>query len=226
VRPRLGLRLAPRGVIAVAAILIATAGPPASSQPAVLPDAYVTPPRERRIIPQPKSVRWLDGTFDVTPATRIVVADGAQPEDLYAARELNEEVTAWGWRPLEVVRASSLEASAAGAPIDLRGLIVIGEPSRHPLLAGLLAREALRIDSQDPGPEGYVVKVTTQIVIATGVDRRGAFYAAQTLRQLFAADRGRLSLAAVEVRDWPDHAIRAVHVVLDNYSDVFHTALI
>ena len=225
-RPRLGLRLAPRGVIAVAAILIATAVPPASSQLAVLPDAYVTPPRERRIIPQPKSVRWLDGTFDVTPATRIVVADGAQPEDLYATRELNEEVTAWGWRPLEVVPASSLEASAAGAPIDLRGLIVIGEPSRHPLLAGLLAREALRIDSQAPGPEGYVVKVTTQTVIAAGVDRRGAFYAAQTLRQLFAADRGRLSLPAVEVRDWPDHAIRAVHVVLDNYSDVFHTALI
>jgi hypothetical protein len=206
---------------------IAALAAPASSQPAVLPDAYVAPAGDRRIIPQPKAVRWLDGAFTISPATRIVVADGAQPEDLYAARELNEEVAAWGRPRLEVVRASSMEALAStGAPAEPSGLIVIGEPSHHPMLAGLLAREAVRVGARDPGPEGYVIKVTPRVVIAAGSDVRGTFYAAQTLRQLLAVERDQLSLPAVEVRDWPDHAIRAVHIVLDNYSDVFHTALI
>ena len=220
------MECAPVRVAAAAGLLIAAMVVPVASQPVVLPDAYVSPLRERRIVPQPKSIRWLDGAFDVTPTTRIVVADDALPEDLYAARELNEEVRAWGRPPLAVVRASGVDVASGGTSAESSGLIVIGEPARHPLLAGLLAREAVRLEPPALGPEGYVIKVAPRVVIAAGADRRGTFYAAQTLRQLFDSDGDRLRLWAVEVRDWPDHPIRAVHVVLDNYSDVFHTALI
>jgi hypothetical protein len=86
------------------------------------------------------------------------------------------------------------------------------------------------VTSRDPGPEGYVLKVAPGYIVASGSDRRGTFYAIQTLRQLVsrngARDGSRLLVRGAEIRDWPDHPIRAVHVVLDNHSGVFHTALI
>ncbi len=172
-------------------------------------------------------MRWLDAPFEFTQATRIVVGDEAQPEDLYAARELNEELAAWGRRPIEIVRASAAGGVPGGVPRDA---VLIGEPGLNPLVAALLARDGLRVGLQSPGPEGYVLRVAPGVVIASGADRRGTFYAIQTLRQLITAeragDRERLTIPGVEIRDWPDHPIRAVHVVLDNYSHVFHTALI
>ncbi|MBI3997786.1 MAG: beta-N-acetylhexosaminidase [Armatimonadetes bacterium] len=211
------MRLA--GTVCGAVILVLAA--PASSQPGALPDAYVTPPSDGRIIPQPKTVRWLDRPFEFAAGARIVVGDAAQPEDLYAVRELNEELIAWGSPPLEVV-----EASAVAGDLPQGGLVLIGEAALNPLVAAHLARDGLRLDSQDPGPEGYVLRVAPGLLLAAGVDRRGTFYAIQTLRQLIRSDGGRLISPGVEIRDWPDHPIRAVHVVLDGYSHVFHTALI
>ncbi|MDR7522971.1 MAG: beta-N-acetylhexosaminidase [Armatimonadota bacterium] len=175
-------------------------------------------PRETRIIPLPKSLRWLDGAFEVTPAGRILVGAAAQPEDLYAARDLNRELAAWGAPPLEVVRAVAGSVPA--------GTIVIGEPSLNPLAADLLARDGLRVAPGDPGPEGYVLLVTPGYVVASGADRRGTYYAVQTLRQLLGRADGRLVFQGAAIRDWPDHRIRAVHVLLDDASDVFHTAMI
>jgi hypothetical protein len=207
----------------VIAIVAIGAGLAAAQTGATWPDAYVTPPRDRRgdgrIIPQPKAVRWIDTAFEITTGTRIVVGDGAQPEDLYAARELNEEVVAWGRPPLAVVRASTVAAGTAN-------LILVGEPALNPLAASALTQSGLRVDSQSPGPEGYALSVSSTAVVAAGFDRRGTFYAIQTLRQLVELDRDRLVIRGAEVRDWPDHPIRAVHVVLDNYSDVFHVAFI
>lgn len=218
-----------------AAVLALAAAPgasqPAAFRPAAIPDAYLAPPRDRPIIPVPKSARWLDGRFEITNSTRIVVGDAAEHEDLYAARELNEEIAAWGARPLEVVRAAAVALVPSETPRDV---IVIGEPALNPLALVALAKDGHRVDRQSPGPEGYVLKVAPGMIVASGADRRGTFYAIQTLRQLIAADgpgagsadRTRLTIPAVEIRDWPDHAIRAVHVVLDNYSSVFHVALI
>jgi hypothetical protein len=194
---------------------------------AVIPDAYITPPQDTRIIPQPKSLRWLDGSFEITPATKIVVGATAQPEDLYAARDLNEELAAWGARPLEVVRSPE---DPAGHPIPAGAIpssaIIIGEPALNPLAAAVLAQEGLRAGPGDPGPEGYVLRVAPMFVVASGADRRGTYYAIQTLRQLIVRDGDRLSIRGSEIRDWPSHPVRAVHVVLDSYSDVFHTRLI
>ncbi len=221
----------PAAVALLAAAVLALAAVPGASQhaafrPAAIPDAYLTPRRDRSIIPAPKSARWQEGRFEITTSTRIVVGDAAEPEDLYTARELNEEIAAWGARPLEVVRVAALVLPPGEAPRDV---ILIGEPALNPLASAALAKDGHRIDRQSPGPEGYVVKVAPGIIVASGADRRGTFYAIQTLRQLIAADPAdgpRLTIPAVEIRDWPDHPIRAVHVVLDNYSSIFHVALI
>ncbi len=193
----------------------------ATSTPGALPEAYVTPAPDTRIIPQPKSLRWIGRGFEIGPATRIIVGDGAGPEDLYAAREINEELAAWGAPPLPVVRVSE----AAGPA----GAIVLGEPWLNPLASAALAAEGLRATPEDPGPEGYVLEIREGMVIASGSDRRGTFYAAQTLRQLIGRDPdnpSRIRVKGARIRDWPDHRIRALHVVLDGHSDLFHTALV
>lgn len=216
-----------RLIAVLAGLILATGAATAVAQPAGMPgaspplwaDAYITPPRDRRIIPQPKVLRWYEPAFEITAATRIVVGDRAQAEDLYAARDLNEELAGWGRPPLDVVRASTVAAGATN-------VILIGEPLLNALAAAALAQNDLRVDAQTPGPEGYVLRVSPGVVVASGSDRRGTFYAIQTLRQLIDIEGGRLVVRGAEIRDWPDHPVRAVHVVLDNYSDVFHVAMI
>src|SRR5207247_1605695 len=70
--------------------------------------------------------------------------------------------------------------------------------------------------------------------VVAGLDRPGTFYAVQTLRQLLRpvpSPAGHQSgpVAAVRVvtiRDKPDHAVRAVDVLLDASSGEFHSQLI
>jgi len=150
--------------------------------------------------------------------TRIVVGDDAATEDFYAARDLNEEVRARTGRTLPVVKASTV-----GEP---QNVIVLGEPALNRWSEVVLTREGLRVSAADPGPEGYVLKVAPSAVVASGSDRRGTFYAVQTLRQLLVTSGGRHAFQGAEVRDRPVHRIRAVHILLDNASDEFHVALI
>jgi len=201
--------------IAATVIVAALAAAPAGGR---VPDAWAPPSGRPVIIPTPQSLRWLPDTFVLTEQTRIVVGDEAAAEDLFAARDLNEEIRAATGRALPVVRA--------GAITELRDVIVLGEPALNRWTEVLLVREGLRVTPTDPGPEGYVLKVTFTAVVAAGSDRRGTFYAAQTLRQLVVAAGGGYGFAGAEVRDWPLHRVRAVHILLDNASDEFHVALI
>ncbi len=193
-----------------------------------MPDAWVSSTGRPVVIPQPQSLRWLEGAFPLTDRTRIVVGDEAAPEDLFAARDLNEEIRARTGRTLPVVKAATIG--------EAREIIVVGEPGLNRWAETLAGREGLRVSETDPGPEGYALKVTPAYVLATGSDRRGTFYAAQTLRQLLmrggptagsgATGTTGWAFQGADVRDWPAHRVRAVHILLDNASDEFHVAMI
>ncbi len=148
----------------------------------------------------PKEVSWGAGTFEITPSTRIVVGDRTTGEDLYAARELNEELRARFGATLRVLKAGKVGATD--------GQIV------------------LTISPTSPGPEGYLLRAASNGIVVAGSDRRGTFYGVQTLRQLLRPGKALAAVPAVTIRDRPDHAVRAVHVLLDNASGEFHTALI
>ncbi|HEV8338480.1 MAG TPA: beta-N-acetylhexosaminidase [bacterium] len=200
--------------------------PPAGGAATAVPDAWIPPSGPPVVIPQPQYLRWLDGAFAIGEGTRIVVGDDAAPEDLYAARDLNEELRARIGRTLPVVKAAAVS--------EPRDVIVLGEPGLNRWAESLTARERVRVSPSDPGPEGYVLKVTPAYVLAAGSDRRGTYYAVQTLRQLLSRSAGATTgtsaagwaLQGAEVRDWPAHRVRAVHILLDNASDEFHVALI
>lgn len=176
-------------------------------------DAYVPAPPARDLLPAPKEVRWGVRSFAVRSSTRIILADGTDV-DLFPARELAEELRTLGAPTLQEVRAGSVA--------DPTGHIVIGEAGANPHVRRLLEGSGAKPVAN---AEGYLLQVTPSYILVAGADRRGTFYGVQTLRQLLRPTGGR-SLPAVVIRDWPDHPIRAVHILADRASDPFHIQLI
>jgi hyaluronoglucosaminidase len=90
--------------------------------------------------------------------------------------------------------------------------VYIGGPSESPASAGAL--QALGLQGPDGlSPEGYVLGIgrdsnSHAVVVLSGRDRTGTFYAAQSLRQLVVERGGRPWLPGVEIRDWPATSVR------------------
>lgn len=63
-------------------------------------------------------------------------------------------------------------------------------------------------------PEGYYLAVKEDQIVVAGYDKRGTFYAVQTLKQLLrnglSSDSLRTCLSLVEIRDYPDVPLRGV----------------
>lgn len=51
------------------------------------------------------------------------------------------------------------------------------------LIAEYCAGHALKVDTGNPGPEGYILRTGPGIAVVAGSDDRGAFYGLQSLRQ-------------------------------------------
>ncbi|MEA4863088.1 MAG: glycoside hydrolase family 20 zincin-like fold domain-containing protein [Victivallaceae bacterium] len=71
-------------------------------------------------------------------------------------------------------------------------------------------------------PEGYKLGVSPDRIEIVSPSPCGAFYAMQTLRPL----RNDQGIQACQIEDWPDLELRAAHLLVDDYSKVFHTNLI
>ncbi len=93
-------------------------------------------------------------------------------------------------------------------------IVWVGGPSENRASAGALG--ALGIAGTGGlHAEGYVLGIGRGSdgqarVVLTGVDATGTFYAAQTLRQLVVAQRGRNWLPGMSIRDWPTTPLRGV----------------
>lgn len=197
-------------------VLFAAGCPPAAIGGAAgraVPNAFAPSSPPVALWPVPKEMQWGNGVFVVTPSTRIVVDDDATDEDLWAARDLNDELSRYGLM-LQIVRG--------GAIADASGHVVIGEQGSNAQLQQL----GVPAMSGPARPEGYMLSVTPATIVVAGSDRRGTYYGVQTLRQLLRASGASITAREVTIRDWPDHAVRAVHVLLDNASGEFHAKLI
>ncbi len=201
--------------IALLTLALLAAPPPA---PVALPDAFLPTPPPIELLPLPKEVTWGRGAFGIAPSTKIVVGDQATEEDLYAAHALNEELHARFGTQLEIGRATP------GTSVG--GQIIVGEPTGNSATRSLLQAARASVTATSPGPEGYLLRITPRSVLVAGSDRRGTFYGVQTLRQLIRPGGSLASVPEVTIRDWPDHAVRAVHVLLDGTSEDYLEMLV
>ena len=183
------------GMVAAAFTAIAAAGAllssvPAAAVPAAPTAATADPPQ---VLPTPQQMTLGGPRVPLSGRVTIVTGDAPDPAAVDVVRGI---VTAAGGRA--VVSASS---SGEGKEVWLG--TVQGNPGISRVVSGMGSK-----DATDLRPEGYVLvsgRYQDRPVIAlNGVDERGTFYAAQTLRQLVQAGQ----VPGASIRDWPLMPIR------------------
>ena len=168
-------------------------------------------PRRPLIFPPPKKMTVADNGFVLDGQVTIVVPSKASEQDLALASFLRNELgDRFGMHP----KTERVTALGSGRRVILMGSVA------NPLVRAYCAKNGIVVSAQDPGPEGYVLRVSADLVFIAGSDDRGAFYGLQSLRQLAEADRGQVQFHGVDVRDWPDKAYRGIKLYLPGRSNI------
>jgi hexosaminidase len=156
-----------------------------------VPDAFQGQPQN--LIPAPQQVQLTPGALPLEGLT--VNLEGTAEALSWAARDVNLELTARGFKPLAL--------SGAGKKIRI----------------GTLQNAALAAEAQTRGltpdkPEGYALWVDANGAGVVGFDELGAYRGAQTLRQLLSKDGFRFAA----IKDFPAIQNRVAMIYLDAYS--------
>jgi hypothetical protein len=163
------------------------------------------------IFPEPKKITVAGPGFTLDDQTTIVLPSRASEQDLLLANFLRDEIGDRFAHHLKIERAATLNAN--------RRLILMGSIA-NPLVKAYCTQHKIDVSAQSPGPEGYVLRVDSNIVFIAGSDDRGAFYGLQSLRQLAEAQQDQVQFHAVEVRDWPDKTFRGVTLYIPGRTNI------
>jgi len=163
------------------------------------------------IFPAPRESSAVAGDFVLDQTSIIAIPASPSPQDLFLARLLAEELGDRFDLHLKIERLEHLEPA--------RKLIVMGAFS-SPLVAEYCAGHALKVDARNPGPEGYILRTSPEIVVVAGSDDRGAFYGLQSLRQLAVERAGAVHFAGYDIRDWPTKPFRGFKLYLPGRSNI------
>ncbi|MFE6971058.1 beta-N-acetylglucosaminidase domain-containing protein [Isoptericola sp. NPDC057653] len=149
------------------------------------------------VFPAPQQAAANDDEFPVAGRVTLVVGKGTDDAAVAATRRVLADAGA---------KVGVTVADRAGTPVSGKR-VYLGAAGDNPAVAGVLRR--IGVDgAQDLPADGYVLATGRDagpVLVLDGHDDTGAFYAAQTLRQLVGEDR---EVAGVQVRDWPLMEIR------------------
>ena len=105
----------------------------------------------------------------------------------------------------------------AGRAPDGKTPILVGEVS-NALISSAVAG---KISPDDPGPDGYYVKVTDDSALIAGCDYRGTLYGVSTFVQLLHRwTKKSVAARQAVIRDWPFLPVRWVHVYIPGHEDI------
>jgi hexosaminidase len=153
-----------------------------------------------KLVPQPKEVQLRQGSFQIRPTTKILVAFGHQSEDRIAAETLAEEIHDQSGFNISIT-GSKEKGKQQSSTIELARL-------QDASVRKFLESEGLKGDSI--GDQGYLLFADNRRLIVAANTGQGLFYGVQTLRQLLRKEDGKLICPAVGIRDWPSMAWRGV----------------
>ncbi|HUU29170.1 MAG TPA: beta-N-acetylhexosaminidase [archaeon] len=135
------------------------------------------------VIPCPQEVKPGGEDFLIKPGVGIALDQKAAPEDRFAAEELAAGLrSAWG------IEAAIGGPAAAGSIVLTRQ----GAPKKG-------------------GDQGYRLETAGGRLVVRAGSSCGLFYGVQTLLQLIQKGREGPYVKGVEINDWPDIPVRAVH---------------
>src|SRR5215469_13021665 len=168
--------------------------------------------RERSLIfPTPREIVQSGSDFVLNEQAVIAIPAFPSEEDLFLAQSLADDLGDRFAVHLKTERVAKLDPD--------RRLIVIGSTA-NPLVRTYCGNHSLSVSLRDPGPEGYILQTSGNIVLVAGSDDPGAFYGLQSLRQLAFREQGQLRFKGVRVRDWPAKPFRGIKLYIPGRNNI------
>ncbi|MCJ7736653.1 MAG: family 20 glycosylhydrolase [Anaerolineae bacterium] len=159
----------------------------------------------RTIFPRPQWIREVNGaSFVLRPGTPILATEDCHDEAIKLRDWLNQEYSLG----LTVERFSGSKSGIIVSKLDNKSIQRILESQQTP------------IDGREVVSEGYTVHVSGDHVLIAGFDDAGVFYGIQLLRQLITRHDRKITVAAVEVHDWPFKKMRGIHLYMPGREDL------
>jgi len=158
------------------------------------------------LLPEPQQVNYSSGTYKLTPE-RFIFLDMDSPLDrLNVGRIIQQSLAQVGptWQ-LTAAKASVGRAKVRQLGSAVKG-VVERTFARQPGIGATVRIDASQVSQR----QGYQLFINENQIRIVAHDTAGAFYAAQTLRQICRQRAGIGQLPCIEIRDWPDFPNRGV----------------
>jgi hexosaminidase len=143
----------------------------------------------QRLLPQPKSLLFLDNSFTLGADTPITIPAQADGGIFFAAQQLQEEICRITHLDLPIIKSFTPRERAAMLICGQEQAVSFGIKPERPQAPACTADQAYSLSVT---PDGIVLYADAPI---------GLFYAVQTLRQLVRLHGA--DLPALTIRDWP-----------------------
>ncbi|MDP3003411.1 MAG: glycoside hydrolase family 20 zincin-like fold domain-containing protein [Bacteroidales bacterium] len=154
------------------------------------------------IFPIPQQIQITSNIFLLDETMSIIVPQNMTKNDIFLARFLVRELSDKYGIAVKIESRTDIPQG--------RKVVVMGKFD-NPLIQLYCKENRLEVTEKNPGAEGYILQVNTNIVIIAGSDDPGAFYGLQSLRQLVDAGTGK-EIQGVKVKDWPSFPFRAIRL--------------
>lgn len=192
------------------------AAPKTSAKVTNCRNVKVSPGGELRIIPEPKEVHSLPGYFEINNATRVVVSNDANEQDLSGAEQFSSEIDRVYGIKIKTIRERDVADNS-------KNMIILGEQGRNRLLDKAVSASGMDIPANE---EGYALRIDPNRIMVAGHDRAGTFYGVQSLRQLVLPGKKSPRLHSCTVTDWPSLKFRGILLFAGKNAIPFHKKLI
>ena len=157
------------------------------------------------IFPTPREVTRRNGRLKVDESVVILLPELASSSDLFLASFLSAELANQHGIALRTHRTASIPKT--------QRFILMGDTS-NPLAQQYRKTHGIHAARGASGAEGYVLDASDQSVAILGVDKPGAFYGLQTLRQVFERSGDGVYVPAQRIVDWPLQPFRGIYIFL------------
>ncbi len=156
------------------------------------------------VFPLPQEIMITGQYFELNDNVNIVIPQNASDTDLFLARFLVRELSDKYGIAIKTKVTSKLP--------DQKPFILIGS-IHNSLVNEYCKKENLNISADQPGPEGYMLRVTDRVALVAGSDSQGAFYGLQSLRQLIQKDAD-VKIQGANIRDLPVTSFRGIRLYI------------
>ena len=134
------------------------------------------------IFPIPQQLQVTSESFVLDESILIVTPKNAGEKDIALARLLVKELSNKYGIALKI---QIVDAIPKGKKVVMMGTL------SNPLIKKYCADNRIALTKQSPGTEGYILNVSSDLIVIAGWDDHGAFFGLQSLRQLIQSGNGK-----------------------------------